>query len=409
MSNSLLGQGAEEELTLQSTFASTPDPMPADSHASVNILTESLTRLELNSLEMKFYLDSIDQRIGRMEPRLENIPSLALLAAPPLSSQHVGSQVRDPNDAKFSAIVQTPTEHNDFHPIQDLDAATQPNEVENAAPSQRVNEFQEPEPTRNKPADEYRGALTQPWTRYRHLLSSEYTFSVLLLCTALLLAGMVYMRLGRDTTHANFAPASETLQPVPESLPPETQKPSATSTADTSNTTSSYVAKSGLSADPRSPIASRQANTRTSNSFDPSPGSAPAHSESSAEVASGTNSGTDAPSPEPAPRAATRWTPLALSNRRVNVSSGVMAANLLSAPKPNYPKIASLTHTQGNVVMQAIISKKGTVENLRVIKGHHLLRGAATSAVRTWRFRPYLVDGVPVEVATIVSVDFARH
>ncbi|WP_433963971.1 energy transducer TonB [Tunturiibacter gelidiferens] len=59
--------------------------------------------------------------------------------------------------------------------------------------------------------------------------------------------------------------------------------------------------------------------------------------------------------------------------------------------------------------MQAIISKKGTVENLRVIKGHHLLRGAATSAVRTWRFRPYLINGVPVEVATIVSVDFARQ
>jgi TonB family protein len=98
-----------------------------------------------------------------------------------------------------------------------------------------------------------------------------------------------------------------------------------------------------------------------------------------------------------------------LSNRRVDVSSGVMAANLVSGPKPSYPTLASLTRTQGNVVMQAVISKDGTVEQLRVIKGHRLLRGAAKNAVRNWRYRPYKIDGVPVEVATTVSVDFSLH
>jgi TonB family protein len=97
------------------------------------------------------------------------------------------------------------------------------------------------------------------------------------------------------------------------------------------------------------------------------------------------------------------------SNHLVNVSSGVMAANLVSSPKPSYPTLASLTHTQGNVVMQAVISKNGTVEHLHVIKGHRLLRGAAKSAVRNWRYRPYKIGGVPVEVATIVSVDFSLH
>jgi TonB family protein len=61
---------------------------------------------------------------------------------------------------------------------------------------------------------------------------------------------------------------------------------------------------------------------------------------------------------------------------------------------------------QGNVVMQAIISRNGTVESVHVIKGHRLLRSAATNAVRAWRYRPYLINGRPVEVATIVSVDF---
>jgi TonB family protein len=98
-----------------------------------------------------------------------------------------------------------------------------------------------------------------------------------------------------------------------------------------------------------------------------------------------------------------------LPRRPVDVSAGVMAANLLLAPEPSYPKLATLTRTQGSVVMQAVISKEGTVEEVHVIKGHRLLRGAAKSAVRNWRYRPYKVDGVPVEVATTVSVDFNLH
>lgn len=61
---------------------------------------------------------------------------------------------------------------------------------------------------------------------------------------------------------------------------------------------------------------------------------------------------------------------------------------------------------QGEVVMQAIVSREGTIENVHVIKGHRLLRGAAINAVRSWRYRPFEIAGRPVKVATIVSVDF---
>ena len=91
----------------------------------------------------------------------------------------------------------------------------------------------------------------------------------------------------------------------------------------------------------------------------------------------------------------------------VDVSSGVMASNLVSATPPAYPRLASITHMQGKVVMQAIIAKNGTVQSLQVLQGHHLLRGAAKNAVRSWRYRPYLIDDKPVDVATIVTVDFA--
>ncbi len=92
----------------------------------------------------------------------------------------------------------------------------------------------------------------------------------------------------------------------------------------------------------------------------------------------------------------------------VTVSSGVMAANLIASTPPHYPRMAGLTHLQGSVVLQAIISKHGTVESVHVIKGHYLLRGAASNAVRSWRYRPYLLNGHAVEVATIVTVDFMR-
>jgi protein TonB len=86
-----------------------------------------------------------------------------------------------------------------------------------------------------------------------------------------------------------------------------------------------------------------------------------------------------------------------------------MTGNLVSAPQPGYPLLAKVTHTQGQVVLQAIVARDGTVANAHVIRGHHLLRGAAVDAVRRWRYRPYDVDGHPVEVTTTITVDFPSH
>jgi protein TonB len=58
------------------------------------------------------------------------------------------------------------------------------------------------------------------------------------------------------------------------------------------------------------------------------------------------------------------------------------------------------------VELRAIISRTGTIENLQVISGHPLLVGAAVDAVRQWRYRPYLLNGDPVEVETRVTVNF---
>jgi protein TonB len=90
----------------------------------------------------------------------------------------------------------------------------------------------------------------------------------------------------------------------------------------------------------------------------------------------------------------------------VDVSSGMMAGNLISAPVPDYPALARIAHIGGPVVMQAVIAKNGSVLATHVLKGHRLLRGAAQDAVRRWRYKPYVMDGHPVEVSTIVTVRF---
>jgi periplasmic protein TonB len=73
---------------------------------------------------------------------------------------------------------------------------------------------------------------------------------------------------------------------------------------------------------------------------------------------------------------------------------------------PRYPSIGIAIHQEGTVVLQATISKNGTIENLRVISGPAMLQQAAVDAVAQWRYRPYLLNGEPVEVETTVSVEF---
>jgi periplasmic protein TonB len=92
--------------------------------------------------------------------------------------------------------------------------------------------------------------------------------------------------------------------------------------------------------------------------------------------------------------------------KRPAVSSGVMEGRKLSGINPRYPAMAIAAHVQGTVMLAATISKTGTIENLRRVSGSPMLAPAAEEAVRTWRYRPYLLNGEPVEVETTVNVVF---
>jgi protein TonB len=116
-----------------------------------------------------------------------------------------------------------------------------------------------------------------------------------------------------------------------------------------------------------------------------------------------------APTPPPAPPRPPDPPPAPTSP--VLISGGVSQANLVNIVKPIYPRLAIETRTQGAVLLEAVITREGTIDpaRLRVLQGHLLLQQAAIDAVKQWRYRPTLLSGVPVEVMTTITVNFTMN
>ena len=101
--------------------------------------------------------------------------------------------------------------------------------------------------------------------------------------------------------------------------------------------------------------------------------------------------------------------PKSIAPHNVRVSSGVAQGLLVHEVRPQYPALARSARIQGAVVLQAIIGKDGTIQNLHLLSGHPLLSQAAIEAVRQWRYRPYLLNNEPVEVDTTIQVNFTLN
>ncbi len=92
--------------------------------------------------------------------------------------------------------------------------------------------------------------------------------------------------------------------------------------------------------------------------------------------------------------------------KKVRISTGVAQGLLIRLVKPQYPALARQARIQGTVVLQAVIGKDGTVQNLRVLSGHPMLTAAAIDAVKQWQYKPFYLNGEPVEVDTQINVNF---
>ncbi len=92
---------------------------------------------------------------------------------------------------------------------------------------------------------------------------------------------------------------------------------------------------------------------------------------------------------------------------KIMMSSGVAQGNRIDGEAPKYPAIAKAAGVQGTVVLRVTISEGGTVEDQKVISGPPMLEAAAMDAVRTWRYKPYLLNGKPIKVETLVNIVFS--
>jgi len=93
--------------------------------------------------------------------------------------------------------------------------------------------------------------------------------------------------------------------------------------------------------------------------------------------------------------------------QRVRISQGVTRGLLVQKVEPQYPTLARAARVQGDVVLSAVIDTNGQITNLQLVSGHPMLVPAAIAAVKQWRYKPYLLNGQPVEVETTITVIFS--
>lgn len=92
--------------------------------------------------------------------------------------------------------------------------------------------------------------------------------------------------------------------------------------------------------------------------------------------------------------------------QRVRVSEGVTLGLLLTMTQPVYPPAARTARVEGDVLLKAVIGRDGSIAELQIVSGSPFLASAAIQAVKQWRYKPYLLNGLPTEAETFVTVRF---
>ena len=92
--------------------------------------------------------------------------------------------------------------------------------------------------------------------------------------------------------------------------------------------------------------------------------------------------------------------------KRIRVAARVVEANLIHDVTPQYPPEAGRARIEGAVVLFAVIGTDGSVKDVRVESGLPILAQAAMDAVKQWRYKPYTINGEPVEVDSRITINF---
>ncbi len=100
--------------------------------------------------------------------------------------------------------------------------------------------------------------------------------------------------------------------------------------------------------------------------------------------------------------------PRAISSAVVRAGGEIKPPALISSVLPAYPQLARDTGVEGNVVIDTVVGKDGSVTSEKVISGPVLLRQAALEALRTWKYQPPMLNGQPISMEIVVTIRFHR-
>ncbi len=444
-------------------------------------ISQALGRLERGNLELRAHLDSIDQRISRMEPLLESGTPL-----PDLSDLRAALTDLTTSTSELPTLLHR--ESSPGHPLRTEPVEVEPLRPRPLRPTPADTEPIRSDPLRSDPSSGNSSAPTSARARFRSDLHSDTAAETPRRSVAdepaqrsetsdfsrgssgpipLPLAPR-FSRFSRDPSSTDPAPLEagpETrplagpAEPLPIAsrpdpglaLPPDEPRPmtlprgffgtipepdEATidmavdpprsrrrlalivtvlivlgliaaavalymrSAPDAASTSSSTITPAPAA---RTPVASRS----------PNQGPTSANSTSSSASVRPNSGGSNAPLARGAsqPRE-TLAEPVSTNGFRPApnfVPASVMDGHLISAPMPAQPRVPASSGTQAIVVLEVNISSTGQVEDVYVLGGNAALRPAAINAVRNWRYKPYLLNGTPSEVRTVVRVDFSEH
>jgi len=340
-------------------------------------LDEALLRLELTNLELKQHLDEIDQKISRLEPHLTEINSIG-------SGSHETS--RGLAEEPASGAIAEPVSK----PVSKTRLVLQPAEP----PAEDSFARKSGVPPTRVPLEGY----SQP---------EGYGRAVSAMLLVLVLAGAGYRY--RVPLQDEYAALIQNIHKIQSTRTAASPNQSALPATASEDETSADQPKQDQ------PSAPQPALQGTSTPPLPNAATSNTRKQTAPLGSQATKGGFDSNSSRkaitnraavPAEQSPADGITSAELAGAVSVDPATMESRLIVSRVPAYPEIAKVDRVQGHVVMQAIISRGGTVKHLRVVQGDSRLRNAAMEAVFKRRYVPYLLNGQPVDVATTVTVDF---
>ncbi len=349
--------------------SSADHPAISPSHITP-LLDEALHRLELTHLELKQHLEAIDKRMSNLEPHPDRSSAIATEPRARIATSSA-KEVEQPGEPILKPVGQSRLV---------LEPAAEP-------PADLFLARKGDHPTLQIPLESY----SQPPGYGRAVVS-------LLLVAAAAYAGYRYrVPLQHEATvllqriRSNTTANHSTPQDTPSTVETSTQQPQEDQPLPQQT---SAPGDSAAPSNANDTLATPQQSTPTSHSGSAASGSAATRRSIPDRITAEANQ-TQPNSITPADLAGA-----------VRVAPAVMESHLVDSRVPAYPDSAKIAGVEGSVVMQAIISRNGTVKRVYVIQGDQRLRNPAMEAVYKWHYRPYLLDGQPVDVATTVTVDF---